>query len=144
MKTPWCRHVYACHVRTVKLQPFTRRDTPTTLTGASTIIDSAPRWGGLYWQDCGCPASVHQGRQHGRRHTVQTAGILRDWGRPMNLLRWFGERSEERRVGKECVSTCTSRGSPCHQKNNKKPEYSKDKLTNLQIQCKAQPYHTIA
>src|SRR3546814_6149739 len=78
MRTPLCRHVYACHVRTVKLQPFTRRDTPTTWTGASTTIDSAPRWGGLYWQDCGCPASVHQGRQHGRRHKVQTAGILRD------------------------------------------------------------------
>src|SRR3546814_19155418 len=28
-------------------------------------------------------------------------------------------RSEERRVGKECVSTCRSRGSPNH-KNNKK------------------------
>src|SRR3546814_19389430 len=25
-----------------------------------------------------------------------------------------GARSEERRVGKECVSTCRSRGSPCH------------------------------
>src|SRR3546814_12201013 len=25
-----------------------------------------------------------------------------------------GLRSEERRVGKECVSTCRSRGSPCH------------------------------
>src|SRR3546814_18850762 len=24
------------------------------------------------------------------------------------------ERSEERRVGKECVSTCSSRWSPCH------------------------------
>src|SRR3546814_15636936 len=29
-------------------------------------------------------------------------------------------RSEERRVGKECVSTCRSRGSPCHYKHNKK------------------------
>src|SRR3546814_9216593 len=27
-------------------------------------------------------------------------------------------RSEERRVGEECVSTCRSRGSPYHQKNN--------------------------
>src|SRR3546814_14409935 len=26
----------------------------------------------------------------------------------------FGERSEERRVGKECVSTCRSRWSPYH------------------------------
>src|SRR3546814_20523121 len=29
-----------------------------------------------------------------------------------------GQRSEERRVGKECVSACRSRGSPCHSKNN--------------------------
>src|SRR3546814_11960459 len=31
-------------------------------------------------------------------------------------LRWdkLGERSEERRVGKECVSTCRSRWSPYH------------------------------
>src|SRR3546814_16953478 len=29
-------------------------------------------------------------------------------------------RSEERRVGKECVSTCRSRWSPCHKTNNKK------------------------
>src|SRR3546814_14972830 len=28
----------------------------------------------------------------------------------------FGTRSEERRVGKECVSTCRSRGSPYHYK----------------------------
>src|SRR3546814_6951547 len=28
-------------------------------------------------------------------------------------------RSEERRVGKECVSTCRSRWSPYHQKNKK-------------------------
>src|SRR3546814_12375239 len=33
------------------------------------------------------------------------------------FLEWFGEeakRSEERRVGKECVSTCSSRWSPYH------------------------------
>src|SRR3546814_13855034 len=28
-------------------------------------------------------------------------------------------RSEERRVGKECVSTCRSRWAPCHYKKNK-------------------------
>src|SRR3546814_14811788 len=27
---------------------------------------------------------------------------------------WFTKRSEERRVGKECVSTCRSRWSPYH------------------------------
>src|SRR3546814_2488442 len=30
------------------------------------------------------------------------------------LLRIFSRRSEERRVGKECVSTCRSRWSPKH------------------------------
>src|SRR3546814_17784283 len=29
------------------------------------------------------------------------------------------ERTEERRVGTECVSTCRSRWSPCHSKKNK-------------------------
>src|SRR3546814_17350611 len=29
-------------------------------------------------------------------------------------------RSEERRVGKECLSTCKSRGSPSHKKTKKK------------------------
>src|SRR3546814_4368419 len=34
---------------------------------------------------------------------------------------WFSStfRSEERRVGKECVSTCRSRWSPYHYKKNK-------------------------
>src|SRR3546814_19359956 len=30
------------------------------------------------------------------------------------------DRSEERRVGKECVSTCRSRGAPYHFKKNQK------------------------
>src|SRR3546814_6388259 len=38
------------------------------------------------------------------------AGCLRDFGRDYH----FAERSEERRVGKECVSTCRSRWSPYH------------------------------
>src|SRR3546814_13396771 len=33
---------------------------------------------------------------------------------------WRFSRSEERRVGKECVSTCRSRWSPYHTKKNKK------------------------
>src|SRR3546814_13905199 len=33
-----------------------------------------------------------------------------------------GLRSEERRVGKECVSTCRSRWSPYHKKKKKKTE----------------------
>src|SRR3546814_12941994 len=34
-------------------------------------------------------------------------------------------RSEERRVGKECVSTCRSRWSPYHEKQQKKHKISK-------------------
>src|SRR3546814_12067463 len=33
--------------------------------------------------------------------------------------RFYRDRSEERRVGKECVSTCRSRWSPYHQKKKK-------------------------
>src|SRR3546814_13253759 len=38
------------------------------------------------------------------------------WKSPPPAAR--GQRSEERRVGKECVSTCSSRWSPYHLKNN--------------------------
>src|SRR3546814_12050875 len=34
-------------------------------------------------------------------------------------VRFLLTRSEERRVGKECVSTCRSRWSPSHSKNKK-------------------------
>src|SRR3546814_13942964 len=34
------------------------------------------------------------------------------------------ERSEERRGGKECVSTCRSRWSPYHSKKKKRKNYS--------------------
>src|SRR3546814_18086231 len=41
-------------------------------------------------------------------------------------------RSEERRVGKECVSTCRSRWSPYHYKKNKMiAQTTRHKLTNL-------------
>src|SRR3546814_18274357 len=33
-------------------------------------------------------------------------------------------RSEERRVGKECISTCRSRGRPYHYKNKKPKEHN--------------------
>src|SRR3546814_21130295 len=40
-------------------------------------------------------------------------------------------RSEERRVGKECVSTCRSRWSPYHyKKNTKKTKHTKEKIAN--------------
>src|SRR3546814_15361252 len=46
-----------------------------------------------------------------------------DTSRARELLDWSPDhalRSEERRVGKECVSTCRSRWSPFHSKKKKK------------------------
>src|SRR3546814_13998166 len=48
------------------------------------------------------------------------AGRIEDYNQfgrtenPKFSLRWEPVRSEERRVGKECVSTCRSRWSPYH------------------------------
>src|SRR3546814_2014950 len=75
---------------------------------------------------------------------VCSSDLAADWpssdGRPIHLLRPHGsvglrtgsrhgraaasthrsgDRSEERRVGKECVSTCRSRWSPYHSKKKK-------------------------
>src|SRR3546814_13788087 len=54
-----------------------------------------------------------------RLHT-RLATAAGEPGRILNLaiLGKQGERSEERRVGKECVSTCRSRWSPYDSKNN--------------------------
>src|SRR3546814_10102089 len=54
---------------------------------------------------------------HMREETFRAAlGCLTDAIHAEPMAAWFGEgwRSEERRVGKECVSTCSSRGSPYH------------------------------
>src|SRR3546814_12946309 len=45
----------------------------------------------------------------GRLRKLETLGLADQVGP--------GQRSEERRVGKECVSTCRSRWSPHHYKN---------------------------
>src|SRR3546814_12982111 len=46
-----------------------------------------------------------------------TLGALRPLNRvPPGTMFTFLDRSEERRVGKECVSTCRSRWSPYHEK----------------------------
>src|SRR3546814_20867863 len=38
----------------------------------------------------------------------------------------YTTRSEDRRVGKECGSTCSSRWWPYHEKQSKRREYNKD------------------
>src|SRR3546814_12729325 len=54
-----------------------------------------------------------------RRHLADI-----DWGFCLSLaFMVFAARSEERRVGKECVSACRSRRSPYHQKKKQTTHY---------------------
>src|SRR3546814_10923476 len=56
-----------------------------------------------------------------------------------------GGRSEERRVGKECVSTCTSRRTPYHYKKKKIKQNTTDTsahiLPNLNSTIRQEPQH---
>src|SRR3546814_13986964 len=57
-----------------------------------------------------------------------------DWFRDAKFgifIHWGVYRSEERRGGKECVSTCRSRWSPYHYtKNNKCTEHKRNQSTD--------------
>src|SRR3546814_18932458 len=57
-----------------------------------------------------------EGSDVGRRWSEIEAEIIRSIGYGLDFLgpHQFLDRSEERRVGKECVSTCRSRWSPMH------------------------------
>src|SRR3546814_20822512 len=62
-----------------------------------------------------------------KRHT-DIQGMLRVRAQPtMPKKGHCGCRSDERRVGKECVSTCRSRWSPHHYKNQHKTTQSHSK-----------------
>src|SRR3546814_3434509 len=47
-------------------------------------------------------------------HAARHVGMAHDAVRLADQIAFTVERSEERRVGKECVSTCRSRWSPYH------------------------------
>src|SRR3546814_5364358 len=62
-------------------------------------------------------------RRQRRRQPAAAAGVLRDARRDparqaggQRAVQPAGHRLEERRVGKECVSTCRSRWTPYHEK----------------------------
>src|SRR3546814_20989670 len=62
-------------------------------------------------------ASIRIGRQMAAAMAMGAHGA---WCGSVWLTTAEAERSEERRVGKECVSTCRSRWSPYHYKNKTK------------------------
>src|SRR3546814_12863192 len=87
---------------------------------------------GAYGLHVGDPAggTAQRGGDLGAARPGQFGGQ----GAQRPVVRGRGEvevpRSEERRVGKECVSTCRSRWSPYHEKKTK----SKNKKTNGKVQ----------
>src|SRR3546814_11306020 len=70
--------------------------------------------------DAGATAQLEVGEPDGGEPAVQrrTRGA---WGhQALDQGRPALQRSEERRVGKECVSTCKARWSPHHSKTNRR------------------------
>src|SRR3546814_19346817 len=59
----------------------------------------------------------HWNGDHRNRPLVAAFAVTSLWAIFAALLGPGHLRSEERRVGKECVSTCRSRWSPSHSKN---------------------------
>src|SRR3546814_4595140 len=83
------------------------------LTLAMVVRSLGEQWG------IGCELKVEDGNCAGRPGTeLRRAGDRRQCGAPCGgdhgEFRAGAGRSEERRVGKECVSTCRSRWSPYH------------------------------
>src|SRR3546814_14470517 len=71
-------------------------------------------------------------------HRAVAGAFGRDHRREIQVLQAANhgdarQRSEERRVGKECVSTCRSRWSPYHSKKKIQKIYNRTKSTNKTI-----------
>src|SRR3546814_15546994 len=67
--------------------------------------------------DQGLDALLHAPSGLARPERYRSGGYIRrlpadPWGNPYQYRQPGERRSEERRVGKECVSTCSSRWSP--------------------------------
>src|SRR3546814_13627821 len=72
----------------------------------------------------GCDAAVHTSTACAVPFLdVQSDGRLHEMAYRLHACRWTvrRRRSEERRVGKECVCPCRSRWSPDHSKKNTTP-----------------------
>src|SRR3546814_19553729 len=61
-------------------------------------------------------------------YKLARAGLVRKGATPPRYYRDLEARSEERRGGQECVSSCRSRWSPSHQKQKDHAYYTSDKV----------------
>src|SRR3546814_12496531 len=79
------------------------------------------------------PAARPKRRHSSRRSGLAAVGGAKTTGRLLiassRAATERDRRSEERRVGKGCVSTCRSRGSPYHYKKKTKYKHSKRQHT---------------
>src|SRR3546814_12572998 len=73
-------------------------------------------------QTCALPICIGSAASLARQASAQASKAVgsRNRSRGPAPAPPAGRRSEERRVGKECVSTCRSRWSPYHSKKNAK------------------------
>src|SRR3546814_14082269 len=78
--------------------------------------------GGLVWSAAALDAYLADPKGYIKGNRMSFAGLRKEAERAdvIAYLNAFSARSEERRVGNECVSTCRSRWSPCPSKKNKK------------------------
>src|SRR3546814_19908885 len=58
--------------------------------------------------------------KNGNKYSYLTGATIAQANKESKQMTAMAFRSEERRVGKECVSEGRSRGSPCHKKKNTK------------------------
>ena len=72
-------------------------------------IQRVARLAAMWAEEIGVPDS----EKHRWLRAVWLHDALRD-AAPEELEKWAAIRSEERRVGKECLSVCRSRWSPYH------------------------------
>src|SRR3546814_11366232 len=94
--------------------------------------------------DLCCAGAVRHGHVQ-RQRQLDVGDAQRDLGarqqtqqyRPAAQPRRAQQRSEERRVGKECVSTCRSRWSPNHKKQQKPRDMQKEQRTHTTTKKKS-------
>src|SRR3546814_15627425 len=76
-----------------------------------------------HWDELGAPPAIRPWDESRVTDSDEEVVIKQNWTEIRRFM-----RSEERRVGKECVSTCRSRWSPYHEKKKKEREKRERKI----------------